>query len=284
MNMKRSLLLFLVPLFLLNCEKDKGPKEKIITPYAHFSVDDVVAVLQTVTNNEYESIFEHSFFSAWKELHDNYGATVTLNLYYAKSGFDLSQMTEKYKSEFEANSSWLKFSFHAKDANQNYNSIGSNEAGLQHYNNTCAEVARFAGSDALETFCRFHYFSGNKDYYLSLKQSDYGLAGIHTADDTRDANSGLSSEERAYLNKRDEYYDTINDLYFIRSEWRLDKESIAATIRSFNKNYNDTLNSKIYNYFLHEPFVTKQHSVLDSLCKVIVFNEIRFDFPSNNIP
>ena len=34
--------------------------------------------------------------------------------------FDISQCTDKYKKEFEENSNWLKFGFHALNTNSDY--------------------------------------------------------------------------------------------------------------------------------------------------------------------
>ncbi|WP_299438369.1 hypothetical protein [uncultured Aquimarina sp.] len=268
----------------MNCKKDEDLLNVPTAQYAHFSVDDVISALQDVSNENYESIFDHPFFSVWKGLHDNYGATVTFNLFYSKQGFDLSQMTEKFKAQFMENSYWLKFSFHAGDVNENYNSSENNANAIIHYNNTYSQIIRFAGQESLETFCRLHFFSGNKDLFISLKQTVYGLNGIHTADDFRELNSGLTQQELDSINKHNKYYDAINKLYYIRSERRLDRETITEVTQSFQDNISSTSDSKIYNYFLHEATAVNQSPVLDSLCKLIVAEGIKFDFPSNNIP
>jgi hypothetical protein len=284
MNLKKYFLLFLVLILIWNCQDNESILEETSTPYAHFSVDDVLCVLQNLTEENYESVFDQPFFAVWRNLHDNYGVTVTLNLYYEKMGFDLTQMTEEFKLEFEENSHWLKFSFHAGDSNQNYNSTENNAYGLLCYINTYSQIVRFAGKSSLDTFCRFHYFSGNKDFFMLLKLTIYGIDGIYTADDLRVLNSGLSEKERNIINASDDYYDSINDLYYIHSERRLDKESITSVIQIFEDNFNSESNSGIYNYFLHESTVINQFEVLDALCKILVDRGVEFDFPSNNKP
>ena len=73
---------------------------------------------QNLTENKdkYESMFEDPYLGLLKSIHDKHGSKFHLNIYYETprhGGFNLSQMTDKYKDEFKANSDWLRLSFHA---------------------------------------------------------------------------------------------------------------------------------------------------------------------------
>ena len=93
------------------------------------SSDDNIIFLQDITKNKdvYNSIFENPYLAIYKKAHELYGAKVHLNLFYefhpeektrfsdkSREYFDLSMMTDKFKSEWQANSDWLKLNFHAK--------------------------------------------------------------------------------------------------------------------------------------------------------------------------
>ena len=82
--------------------------------YYRFSVDDNIWFLRDLSFGHYSSIFEHPYLKVYKDLHDRYGAKFQLNIYYETEGFDLSQMTDKFKTEWIENSNWLRLSFHAK--------------------------------------------------------------------------------------------------------------------------------------------------------------------------
>ena len=49
-----------------------------------------------------------------------------LDSFYGNDKFNLSQMTDAYKAEFEAASDWLKFAFHARQEFPDYPYINAN--------------------------------------------------------------------------------------------------------------------------------------------------------------
>lgn len=97
--------------------------------YAYFFIDDVIWVFRDLTRQRPKSIFDHHFLKSLRETHDKTGLKVQMNLFYRTSSFygiddfSLSDVTDAYKAEFEANSDWLKFSFHAKEEFPDYPNI-----------------------------------------------------------------------------------------------------------------------------------------------------------------
>ena len=69
------------------------------------SLDDNIWFLRDISNNSatYKSIFENPYLAFFKQIHDTYGTKVHINIYYQTEGFNLSQMTTKYKSEWKDN-------------------------------------------------------------------------------------------------------------------------------------------------------------------------------------
>lgn len=90
----------------------------------HISFDDVYSCMADITQNAdtYASVFDNSFFGDLKQFHEQYGAVFTLNCFMEASGYDISNVTDKYKTELSENSDWLKFAFHAKDSKTKYTS------------------------------------------------------------------------------------------------------------------------------------------------------------------
>lgn len=89
----------------------------------HFSIDDTIEAFIDISNNKYESVFQNELFAWLKTLHDQYGLKTTCFVYYEGSGFSLSDCTDRFKSEFETNSSWLRFGFHTRNGNTTYESV-----------------------------------------------------------------------------------------------------------------------------------------------------------------
>ena len=79
-----------------------------------FTVDDNIRCLRELTAGSYRSIFEHPYLGMYFGLHEKYGLKVQLNLFYKTDDFDLSLMTDRYREEWQANSDWLKLSFHSE--------------------------------------------------------------------------------------------------------------------------------------------------------------------------
>ena len=79
-----------------------------------FTVDDNIRFLKEITENHYQSIFDHPYLAMYRRLHEEFGLMVQLNLFYRMEDFDLSQVSEAYYAEWEANSDWLKLSFHSE--------------------------------------------------------------------------------------------------------------------------------------------------------------------------
>jgi len=123
---------------------------------AYFFIDDTIWCLRDITRANVGSIYENAFFAMLKKAHDDYGMTVQLNLvyrtdfFYGSDEFTLAEVPEKYKPEFEAASSWLKFAFHAKQEfpdypylNANYDDVKGDCEAVER------EIRRFAGEASL---------------------------------------------------------------------------------------------------------------------------------------
>ena len=94
-------------------------------PRYRFTVDDTIFFLREIHRNGYKSLFDDYFLGNLRKLHQKYGTKFALNLFYETSGdaeyvnverehFNLSQFSDRYKSEWQDNADWLRLLFHAK--------------------------------------------------------------------------------------------------------------------------------------------------------------------------
>ena len=125
------------------------------TKYYFSFIDDVIWVLRDLTREKPATLFDHPFFRILKNAHDRYGLKVQLNLFYrtdffyGMDEFELSQVTEDYKEEFQAASDWLKFGFHSYQEFPDYPHVNVTYADMHKmFNLIKGEVYRFAGENS----------------------------------------------------------------------------------------------------------------------------------------
>lgn len=141
-----------------------------------FTVDDNIRFLMELTESSPDSIFDHPYLALWRRLHEKYGICVQLNLFYECEGFDLSQMTERYRAEWEENADWLRMSFHSRLENlRPYEKSGYDEV----YADCSAvnrEILRFAGERSLARTTTLHYCLATHQGLKALY--DCGVRGL----------------------------------------------------------------------------------------------------------
>jgi hypothetical protein len=145
------------------------------------SLDDNILFLKDISDNsaKYKSIFDNAYLGFLKQVHDTYGTKIHLNIYYQTDGFNLSQMTDKYKNEWKSNSSWLRISFHAL---QNKPDSPYLTAGYDEVKKDCemvkAQILRFAGEEQMDHVTTLHWGAATLEGTRGLRDGGYtGLAG-----------------------------------------------------------------------------------------------------------
>lgn len=137
---------------------------------AYFFIDDVIWCMRDITRQMPASIFDVPFMSMLKKAHDLYGLTVQLNLfyrtdfYYGNDEFTLSDMTDAYKAEWEANSDWLKLAFHAKQEFPDYPYVNASYEDVKaNYEMIINEIKRFAGENSIAHVVCPHWLPVSKE-------------------------------------------------------------------------------------------------------------------------
>lgn len=149
--------------------------DKKSTPRYNFFIDDCVFFLRWIAKERPQSIFdERVFLGRLKDIHDKYGTKFLLNLFFADDhhkDFTLADMPEDYKAEFQANSDWLKMSFHAKSEfpDRPYQHDNGTQMAAD-YDEIYREVCRFAGKESFMPPMVFHWAITNQENFHVLQE------------------------------------------------------------------------------------------------------------------
>ncbi len=251
------------------------------TKYMHISFDDVYSCMADITQNAdtYASVFDNSFFGDLKQFHEQYGAVFTLNCFMEASGYDISNVTDKYKTELSENSDWLKFAFHAKDSKTKYTSDSVDTLKTQYKKFTDA-IIRIADTQSIDTVTRLGFFTGSINNMKALKSCEYGITGFLTADDDRTDNYYLNASDRSYVAENNFWYDEENDFLAIHTQKRLENVTdIDAELTSIGTIDNGAVT--MVEIFTHES--EYEHDKTDKYLKWAKDNGYSFDFAQNHI-
>lgn len=156
-----------------------------------FTVDDNIRCLKEITETSPKSLFEHPYLSVYKRLHEEFGLKVQLNLFYKTEGFDLSQMTDKYRDEWTENSDWLKLSFHSEYENvRPYEFSGYDEV-FEDCKRVQDEILRFAPGSLAKT-TTVHFCLATPEGLKALRDNGVeGLLGLFGSDEQPRTSYGI---------------------------------------------------------------------------------------------
>ena len=143
-----------------------------------FYTDDVIWCLRDVARNRPNSIFDQPFFAMIKRAHDDFGMTMQLNLFYRTDffyggeEFTLRDMPDCYKAEFEENSDWLRFTFHAKQEFPDYPYINAKYEDVKRdCKDIFDEIRRFAGEASISHAVIPHWMPISREACMALADS-----------------------------------------------------------------------------------------------------------------
>ena len=161
-----------------------------------FTIDDNIWCLKELTQGDYESLFLHPYLAVYKRLHEQFGVKVQLNLFYKDKDFNLSQMTSRFRREWEENADWLKLSYHSLNHDvMPYENV-SYKAMYDECYKTNREIVRFAGERSLAKSTTIHFCKCSKEGILALQECGYvGLLGLYGTKEELRVSYGLNETE-----------------------------------------------------------------------------------------
>lgn len=227
----------------------------------HFSADDFIEPFTALGKREYSSIFEVEEFAFMKRMHDTYGAVFSCYCFYEGKGGSLADVPETFRDEFQKNSDWLRFGFHAMNSESNYGSKLFNtgdiitDAGVarEQYCSVIRELIRITGGNkCIDRFPRIHFYAGNSEVCDAWKNAEYGIKGLISAEDDRVCYYHTTAQWQE-LNDIGFCFDKEKNMPFWKTFLRLEsmknEESLKETLEK-SEVYKECL------VFTHAPFLT----------------------------
>lgn len=261
--------------------------------FCHISFDDVHALWQDLVTNQstYTSIFSNRLLGWIKSMHDQHGIVCTLILDYIE---DLSAypVPSKFRQEFIDNLDWLKLGFQAKN-NKDYR-LETYANALSDYNEFSTNVFNTFGTfEIIDRVIRNNFFHSNINVANGLRDAKCGAIGFLGCDDwsynstNRIINCYLTSDQSTNLDKKDRYYDYINDFWIFKTDFRFEEVSTRwSNINACIADY-DSLNRANEAYdlivFTHESYFESLKEMMQTFLSWAKNKGYSFDFPMNKI-
>lgn len=271
---------------LLDTRHFTNIERKNSNKFFHFSLDDFKnAIADIVTNaNTYNSIFDNSTFAKLREWHLKFG--ITVSLYVQRT---MSDIPAKFKNDFIYNKDWMKFGYHGNDESWK---TATYENGKQWWNDFVNGIMKSIGNyDIIDRVPRNDYFKGTLESCRGERDANCGCLGFLGCDDwsynkeARETNYYLSDEQSTYLDARDRYYDSENQLYIFKTDFRLEQiKQRWSNVNGCLNYYNSAVGSmQAFDMivFSHEWNFMQFASDAETIFAWALDKGYRFDFPMN---
>lgn len=143
------------------------------------SIDDVEYSFKNLYENpEYTSVFQQPFFAYLRDCHLKYNCTFTLYVYANMGG-----QSDKFKKEFEKNSDWLRFGFHAIRPKFNKQETADYAKFITAFLRVDSVLTYSVGETTKASTLRLHYYYATPSEVEFLRK--HGIKRLLTSDDER---------------------------------------------------------------------------------------------------
>jgi hypothetical protein len=224
------------------------------------SADDNIWFLRDLTKNSniYKSLFDNPYLKVYKDVHDKYGTKFHFNLFYQTEGFNLSQMTDKYKSEWQANADWIRLTFHAlQEFPDKPYETATCEKMKEDYLLVTNEIVRFAGEELLSPITTTHWGTATLQGARTLRSLGVkGLVGYFVYDEEGKPLASYYTDNKVidHLNKRDCWKDNAEDIMFVKHDIVLNTLKLKDVVPYLENVKKDPHQSGIMEMLIHEQY------------------------------
>lgn len=251
---------------------------------AHISFDDVEHCFTNIENNNYNSIFDEPFLNKLKDLHDRYNACFSLYVY--TENFNSLTKTQ-YKEEFKNCANWLKIGYHGINASTNF-SVDNYLSAKTKYNTFVDNVIRICGTNRIiDRVPRFSNYVAPSQMINGVIDAKCGVIGLLDADDDR-LSYNHNQNIVDYLKEQYEYFDNISQLFFIRTNIRIENESNLTTalenILNTSKSTNRNIEIFTHEWYMYNGTTLTNIEKLETICNWLKNNNIPYNFVENKLP
>jgi len=235
--------------------------------HVHISVDDCLFMLLDLVSGEhdYQSVFEQPMFAFFKELHQLYGAVFSCYCFFQdwETGRDLSELSNMFADEFQANGDWLRLGFHGLDRRTAYgdtafqvqNMHDDYEPAKADYVQVISHLERITGGGTcIDRMPRVHYYAGSQEAVRAWREAGNGIQGLLSAEDNRRCYYH-SSQQQEQLLQVGYLRDDEEELAFFRTCLRLEQ---TADIHCWLERVSIDPALKDIIIFIHECWLKKE--------------------------
>jgi hypothetical protein len=227
-------------------------------PRYRFSIDDNSFFLRDIAQKNYASLFDCFYLDILQKLHSKYGARFVLNIYYTtEDGFTLPQYPERYKSQWQDNSDWLKLAFHAyankPDRPYQYAPPAQLIADLD---KVAEQIVRFAGEQTYTPPTVIHWGMVQPGALKPLYERGVRvLSGFFRhSDGVWEVNYFLDDARSEYLTRHDALMDFDSGIVFSKVDIVCNNTPIERIVPTLEPLTEDPNCAEIMDLFTHEQY------------------------------
>jgi len=227
-------------------------------PRYRFSIDDNSFFLRDITRKKYTSLFDCFYLKGLCELHSKYGTQFVLNIYYTtEDGFDLPQFPERYKSEWQDNSDWLKLAFHAyaNKPDRPYQHASPSQL-IADLNKVAEQIIRFAGEQTYSPPTVIHWGMVQPTALKPLFECGVRvLSGYFSRVNSGwDVNYLFDDARSEYLSRHDALMDFDSGIVFSKVDIVCNSTPIERIVPTLEPLTKDPDQAEIMDLFTHEQY------------------------------
>lgn len=239
--------------------------DKASFPRYRFSIDDNIEFLKDLGLHagDYNSLFDHWYLGFWREMHREFGVKFHFNIYYQTDGFDLTQMPDKWKGEWQANADWLRLTFHALQDKPDRPYRNAEYPQIAHdFELITGHIRRFAGEELLSSTTTIHWAECPKPAILALRdrgiENLIGLFSVQGYQGTCTTGYYLSPEQCTYCDTRGAWYDRDTGLTFIRCTSVVNALNLEAIPQALEARTATPATAEMVELLIHEQYFRKE--------------------------
>ena len=218
---------------LVLTDPDNGYRQEIDVYYLkngaykyRFSLDDNIRFIRDLNDNKnvYKTIFENPYLKLLKTIHDKHGTKFHVNVYYETpdfGGWNIADMTDKFKGEFIDSSDWIRMSFHANAhlPQRPYGHVSYDQIKFE-AERINEQIIRFAGEQTFsKTVCTVHWGDISVEGAKALRDVGYKAlvsSYMWNVSNGVDIRSYCDSRQVNIMRKYGFWYDRELDIYHFR--------------------------------------------------------------------
>ena len=234
-----------------------------------FSVDDNIMFLKdlSLAPERYRSLFDHWYLAFWRRMHEEFGANIHLNIYYQTEGlpepgttgqgFDLTQMPDKWREEWEENAPWLHLSFHALADKPDWPYRNATYTEMAHdLDLVMAHIRRFAGNEVTSRVTTVHWAACPRDAVRALRDRgvDVLIGLFNVAGDFPHTGYYFDQATCRHLNARDYFHDPEADVTFVACDLVVNSVALEEIVPALERQAASPHTGELVELLIHEQY------------------------------